>query len=213
MNTAPAFQRESTKKVCVQDLVEAEYVHENDQKPNYLVLKNQEKIQRINLLAIIVSIEKIGTISSFLLDDGTGKITARFFEENEKNKNLAIGDTVLIIGKVRKYNQETYLSPEIAKKINPLWIRIRKEELGLNNYPKNQTKPNIKNIPEEEEKETSLLPTQKIAQLIKEMDKGEGVIVEDLIEKSQLKNIEVLLKKMIEKGDLFQNLPGKVKIL
>ena len=177
------------------------------------MIKNQEKIQRINLLAIIVSIEKIGTISSFLLDDGTGKITARFFEENEKNKNLAIGDTVLIIGKVRKYNQETYLSPEIAKKINPLWIRIRKEELGLNNYPKNQTKPNIKNIPEEEEKETSLLPTQKIAQLIKEMDKGEGVIVEDLIEKSQLKNIEVLLKKMIEKGDLFQNLPGKVKIL
>ena len=48
--------------------------------------------------------------------------------------------------------------------------------------------------------------------LIKELDPGEGVPIEVIIEKSDLEDAEKLLKKMLEKGDIFQNQPGKVKI-
>ena len=58
-----------------------------------------------------------------------------------------------------------------------------------------------------------LLPRQKIAQLIKEMDDGKGVLIEDLLEKSPIQETEQVLGQMLESGEIFQILPGKVKVL
>ncbi|MBT3465494.1 hypothetical protein HN451_10975, partial [archaeon] len=61
--------------------------------------------------------------------------------------------------------------------------------------------------------ENVLLPVQKIINLIKELDPGEGVMIEELISKSMLNDTEKLIEKMLEAGDIYQNLPGKVKVL
>jgi len=61
--------------------------------------------------------------------------------------------------------------------------------------------------------EEEVLPVEKVMNLIKELDKGQGVLIEELIERSPLKETEVLLTKMLEKGEIFQNAPGKVKML
>ena len=39
------------------------------------------------------------------------------------------------------------------------------------------------------------------------------VSIEEVIEKSLLDNTDDLIKKMLENGDIFQNTPGKVKVL
>ena len=58
-----------------------------------------------------------------------------------------------------------------------------------------------------------MLPIQKLTNLIKELDTGDGVLIEEVISKSPLNDTEQLIEKMLENGDIFQNLPGKVKVL
>ena len=68
-------------------------------------------------------------------------------------------------------------------------------------------------ISEEIEENDPLLPYEIISKLISQLDKGEGVMIEEILEKSPLDKTEELIEKMLENGDIFQNMPGKVKLL
>ena len=263
------FSRQPAIKITISHLLFCNYVEQNDDEPNYLELASGEKLYRLNLIAIILDKENVGAITNLLVDDGTGKIVLRSFEENKNIEKLSVGDSVLIIGKLRKYNQEKYVSPEIIKKINPGWLKLRSLEL-MNNTCKNNEETIEKNdesnesnncqetsgeknnvskviniekdqgfseelvknkekiegsselmdeviddevVDDEVEEivESPLLPVEKIIKMIKEMDSGDGVMIEEIISNSQIKDTEELLGKMLEKGDIFQNSPGKVK--
>lgn len=245
-------QRQIARKIILGTIINGEYIIEKEQEPNYLKILPDLKIYRVNVIAIVVSKEKIGMIINLLLDDSSEKITARIFEENKAIRNVDIGDCIQLIGKIRIYNEEKYLSPEIIKKIDPLWLKIRNVELKKNVGQKNETdlkqvtiqengekkkkekKSERKQTPTELEKkrekinssesqnketdttgvvEDFSLPSEKIIKLIKERDKGQGVFIEELIEKSSLDGTEKIIERMLENGDIFQNLPGKVKVL
>ena len=240
-------------KVSIKEIEEGEYVEDQEQNPNYIIIKNDYKIFRINLIATLVYKEIRGSISSILIDDGTAKIILRLFEENKISFDLEVGDVIQIIGKVRIYNQEKYIFPEIIKKVNPLWLKVRFIELQkslikeMKEKKHSQEKSLItdkkaieikietksekaklevvleaqiesKNtseevVNEEIEENDPLLPYQKLTKLISQLDNGEGVLIEEVIEKSPLEKTEELLEKMIENGDIFQNMPGKVRVL
>ncbi len=70
----------------------------------------------------------------------------------------------------------------------------------------------VKEEVKEEEKFLDL-DDNKIRELIKELDQGEGALIEEVKEKAKVEKVEELLEKMLEKGEIFQNLPGKVKVL
>ena len=240
--------RQVAVKILIKGIFQAEYVQEKDEdKSNYLLTSKSEKIYRVNLIAIVVDKEKIGSITNLLVDDGTSEMIVRSFEENKHVEELDIGDAVLVIGKIRIYNKEKYLAPEIIKKTSPDWLKIRFLELQSNkndqiiddemyNLVEKVKKNDVKVIKkvevviqdeinkvnkiseevkfgEDEDLSLSLLPAEKIIKLIKELDKGEGVLIEEIIEKSDLEKTEQLLEIMIKKGDIFQNNPGKIKVL
>ena len=250
MEQARSYDRQIALKIAVQELLNSQYIQENEQTPNYLLTDSNQKIYRLNVMGIILGKEKQGAITNLLFDDGTGKITLRVFEENGVVNSLNVGDAILSIGKLRIYNQEKYIAPEIMKKIDNLWLKLRalelKELIGekdafveeekekiVKEVKENQSeeKDNSKTIIEKEiinesskiveeiedeitdVKEDELLPVQKIINLIKELDTGEGVMIEELISKSILNDTEQLIEKMLENGDIYQNLPGKVKVL
>ncbi len=123
------FSRQVAIKTTFRELLEGEYIKEEEQNPNYLLTKSGEKIYRLNVMGIILGKEKLGEIQNFYLDDGSGKITLRSFEANPRLDALQIGDTILVLGKLRVYNQEKYISPEMARKIDPLWLKVRSLEL------------------------------------------------------------------------------------
>ncbi|MBI2151884.1 hypothetical protein HYU21_04120 [Candidatus Woesearchaeota archaeon] len=227
-----------------------------ENEPPFLLCTNGIKTQRFNALATIINKEKIGSITNFLMDDGTAVLVARFFEESKNLENLNLGDMVLLIGKIRLFNEEIYLSPEIIKKVSPLWMKhrflersklnqtativedkphfeMKEQNVEVKKERKTITKETIvekeiakekivkKEIAEEEIVEEDLVvgaddnsfPFQKIGTLIREMDSGSGVLIEELLEKSPLRDSEALIKKMLEKGDIYQITPGKVKLL
>jgi hypothetical protein len=68
--------------------------------------------------------------TSLTVDDGTETIRIKGWRQDvEKLKHFVIGDIVDIVGKVREYNEEIYLSPEVIFKISPnKWI-LRELEL------------------------------------------------------------------------------------
>jgi len=230
------FQRQFAVKITIHHLLSGEYIQESEDKPNYLLTKEQQPVYRLNVIAVILNKEMQGTITNFLLDDSTGKIILRAFEENTSLSQLSVGEVILIVGKLRIYNQERYISAEIIKKVDPLWLKVRSLELksdenidSLKNVSENSliedVKPKLSLSSEKEKKNDNkekaeiepvledILPTQKIIKLIKELDQGEGVSIEEVIEKSPLNDTEEILLKMLKKGDIFQNLPGKVKVL
>ena len=227
--------RQVAIKTTIQNLLLGKYIQEKENEPNYLLTKNDERIFRINLMAVILNKEKQGAITNFIVDDGTGKIALRSFEENKIIDSLGIGNSILIIGKIRTYNQEKYISPEIIKKIDAEWLKLRSLELKhLIDHQKKEVvseeiekSESVKDVENEkvvqqqtngeleviEKTEEIFLPIEKLTKLIKEMDKGEGVLIEEVISTSQINETEKLLEKMLENGDIFQNSPGKVKVL
>jgi RPA family protein len=230
------YFRQPAIKTTIGEIASGKYVQESEDKSNYVLTSKNIKIYRLNLIAIILSKELQGSITNLLVDDGTGKITLKSFEENKNLSDINVGNVVLIIGKLRTYNQDKYISPEIIKKIDPQWLKIRAIELK-DNFIKNdkninlkqEEKETIKIIEEKQEfkdekeikKEKEInpvdieedLPIQKIIKIIKELDNGDGVFIEELIEKSTLNETEKLIQNMLENGDIFQNYPGKVKVL
>ena len=230
-----SYARFIATKITIQEILQGDYVQEEGQEPNYLITNAQKKVYRINLLAVVLGKQKQGTITEVQIDDGTGKMALRFFEENKIVDKINSGTAVLIIGRIRTYDQERYVSPEIIKPVSTLWLKVRGAELKNNasrkdveedeqmvvSSDKNKTKKTIiknqvqlegKKI-EEEESAPPLLPIQKTVQLIKELDSGEGVMIEELLEKSPLQETEKLIGKMLEQGDIFQIAPGRVKVL
>ena len=222
MENKKTYQRYTAIKITIKELLEGEYKQENEETPNYLLTVDQRKIFRLNLMATILDKEVQGNVTNFFLDDGSSQINLRFFETNTILDKLKIGDIVLVIGKLRIYNQEKYISPEIVKKIDSGWLKVRaleikknvkQEPVAIKEEIKEQNEI-IEDIEEEKpNKEIEILPIQKITSLIKELDQGEGVMVEEIISKSSVNDTEQLLEKMLENGEIFQNSPGKVKVL
>ena len=124
-----SFFRFPAEKISIQELEEGEYIEEKEQNPNYLLVNKNKKIFRINIIATLVHKELRGSVTSILIDDGSGKITLRIFEENKTAFHLEVGDVVQVIGKIRIFNQEKYIFPEIIKKINPVWLKVRSLEV------------------------------------------------------------------------------------
>lgn len=241
MEAKSANLRHVATKVAIKNVIEGQLKLDQEQNYNYLLTPDNQKLYRINIVAIIVQKEKIGSITNLLLDDGSAKIIVRSFEPNKNIEQLTVGNAIIVIGKVRIYNTEIYISPEICKKIDSRWLKVRANDNKIKSSNNNQEKegsfkdekqlvnketinPEIEKIPIEnettineplnqEESMDEFLPFQKLTQIIKELDPGEGVPIEVIIEKSDLEDAEKLLKKMLEKGDIFQNQPGKVKIL
>ncbi len=178
-----------------------------------LLRPSLEKLYRVNIIGNILAKEKIGNITNILIDDGTGHLTVRFFEDAPFLADLLVGNAVLIVGKPRMYRQEIYLAPEIVRTMPFLWLKVRKSELGENSAETEGGSFRQQEIMVEIVGEESTLPRQKLVQLIKELDQGTGAPLEELMEKSPWKETEQLLEELLEKGEIFQNLPGKVKVL
>lgn len=200
-NNSPQQKRQVAYKLQIRPLLEGPYYQKEGWEPNYLLINNQ-KVSRINLLAVIIAQTQDQTFN-LILDDGTGQISLRFFELPKKIPQ--IGDTILTIAKIREYNQERYLVPEIIKKIPQKWLEVRRNELKNSSF----TPP----APLKEPLEENQAPYEYLLGLIKKLDTGDGASVEALIQKATLSDCEALIEALLKEGDIFEISPGKVKIL
>ena len=136
------FKREIAYKLRIGDLLRGNQIFDEtpsnpeQQTANKRLLHvelGNKKIVRVNILAnIIEKYESEGErrFASLTLDDGSGQLRIRVFGEDiHKFDDLSQGDTIMVIGVLRSYNQELYVLPEIIKKQDPRYLLVRKLEI------------------------------------------------------------------------------------
>lgn len=201
--------RQTAKKCGVKELINGRYIKREGWEPSY-VETSLGNISRTNLMAIIISKEN----NTSVVDDGTGMISIRSFEEN-KILQGDVGDIVLIIGRPRIYNNEIFVVPEIIKKIDSKWLELRKLELQSNKETFVANNKHDENPLEESKEEQPLSDNinDNILNKVKEMDKGNGVKIEEVISHFDSQQANNSLNKLIEEGEIFEIKPGVVKVL
>jgi len=165
-----------------------------------------KQVVRVNLVANVIDKyiqdgEK--KFASVTLDDSTGQIKLKVFGDDiEKFTPLNQGDTIMVIGLLRTWNNEIYITPEIIKKKEPAYLLIRKLEIEKE-QPKVHDKAQISELKD------------KIINMVKEGEKDGGANIDQIIlnlkESPDLINQEI--KKLLEDGVIYEPRPGKIRYL
>lgn len=215
MNKMPDLQqntfqkRQIAHKVRIFDILNGALVRD-DLSAGYIKL-NDVNISRVNIIATIVYKPEEHNYTSAVIDDGTGRIQLRTFENKSIFLNVDVGDVILMIGKIREFNNEKYILPEILKKINNVeWMNVRKLELEKSS----NTVSIVVNAPDKniiEDVDVNI--NEEVYSLIRKLDKGDGVTIEDVIKNSKNCEAENIINKLLERGDIFEIGPGKLKVL
>ena len=198
------YKRNIAYKLRIGDILAGKLVLEAE-KFKQLELGDKHVV-KINLVANVTDKyiqdgeKKFGSIT---LDDATGQIKIKVFGDDiEKFSKISQGDTLLVIGLIRSWNNECYIVPEIIKNKSPEYLIIRKLEVEAS-QPKMIDKEKIAELKD------------KILSMIKEAEKFNGIDVEKLIldlkEHPDVINNEI--KKLLEDGLIYEPRPGKIRYL
>ena len=169
-----------------------------------------KKIVRVNIIAnIIDKYESEGDRKYifFTIDDGSGQIKVKCFGDDVgKFKDATQGQTVLIVGVLRNFNNETYVSPEIIKEQSSKYLLLRKLEI--------EKEKNKNTAPLEKEQIVAI--KDKILEIIKNAEKDGGIEMDTMILNLRDVSPEVInaeIKKLLEEGIVFEPRPGKIRWL
>lgn len=223
-------KRQPAYKVWLKDVINNELIRQQGEwEPNYVKVKDLQ-ISRVNIIGTVVfsHINEDNNFCSLTLDDGSSTIRIKAWRDdiNMVNK-FEIGDIVNVIGKIKEYNGEIYLSPEIVSRLeDPNWELLRKLEL-LSNYGKPISVESDREYSEEDKLITKEIiiedyhgsetqtDRQKIINLIENLTTDEGAETEAVLAKSPLDKdrTQKIIVNLIKEGEIYESKPGRVKIL
>jgi RPA family protein len=179
------------------------------EKFKFLELADKQ-VQRINIIANVIDkyiSEGEKRFATLTIDDATGQIRIKAFGEDvAKMQELNQGDTIVVIGFLRSYNNELYILPEVVKKTDPRYLLVRKLEIE-SKQPKLQT---------QEQQTQNIATKDQILKLIKDSEEQEGIDVEQIILKitsATPEEINQEIKKLLEEGIIYEPRPGRVRYL
>lgn len=202
------FKRFIAFKLRVGDILIGKPILDNE-RFNFLELGSR-RINRVNLVGNIVDKYESEGDRKFLsitLDDGSGQIKLRAFSDDvEKFKDLNHGETVLVIGLLRFWNNEVYIAPEIMKILDPKYLLVRKLEL------EKEKSTSAEPIPREQ----IIAVKDKILGIIKNAEENGGIDVSKIIMEQRDISPEIInqeIQKFIEEGIIFEPRPGRVRYL
>ena len=198
------MKRAVAYKLRIGDILAGKQIIE-EERFNFLELGDKQVI-RVNIVANVVEkYESEGDrrYISLTLDDASGQIRIKIFgEDTEKFKEIKQGDTIMVIGKLRFFNNELYILPEIIKQKDPRYLLVRKLELE-------------KEKPKQVDKEEVKAVKDQIIEMIKAAESNGGINTDQLIMKIQASPdiINQEIKKMLEEGLAYEPRPGKIRYL
>jgi RPA family protein len=227
-------KRWTAYKMHVKDVVGGNYSGEG------FISFGQLQINRVRLMGTVVQkfISEDNGYGFFIIDDGTETIRVRSFKDSvDLIKTVEIGDLIDVFGRIRKYEEEIYVIPEILRKVEePNFYIVRKLELKKQDKKislsskeslkgkKEEAKPaeqpdeiveEVIDMSEKKSEDTTINPRRKVVDCIAGFDKGEGVEVDKLMKGCGLSEeiVERVLTDLMNEGEIFEPRAGKVKIL
>ena len=221
------FKRNVAYKLRIGDILIGKPINNGD-KFAFVELGNRQ-IVRVNIVGNIIDrYENPGSGGEqpkrylFLtLDDGSGQIKLKTFGDDYiKFKEITQGQTVAVIGVLRHWNNETYVSPEIIKIQDPKYLLLRKleTEKEKRDMPNQNLASNLRTIskPEAGNKEQNMAIRDNLLGLIRKSEDNGGIEMPEVFKSFREVSEPIInqeIKKLLEEGIIFEPRPGKVRYL
>lgn len=232
-----SMKRQTAVKIRISDINESRYVKATGEwEPNYLLTPYKTRVSRVNIVGSVIDSDA----NNFTIDDGSGKLSVRSFEELTYKPPL--GEVIILIGRPREFSNEIYVVPEIIRPITKnkeKWIELRVLELKRlydgkarevpTEHPETESEPQIQEEPAQktevaEEKIEDEQPKEngesknifdEVIKTIKATDQGDGADMEEIIEKTGFdeKDVENVINNLLMDGEAFEIRPGRLKLL
>jgi len=170
-----------------------------------------KKISRVNVAGNIIDKydsdgEKKFTFMT--LDDGSGQIKLKIFgDDAAKFSSIEQGQTVVTIGVIRNWNNETYIQPEIIIDKDAKYLLLRKLEV------EKERNMNAKPV---ETKEGVVAVKDQILGDIKNSEDDGGIDTDQIIIKHREVSADLInaeIQKLLEEGIIFEPRPGRLRYL
>ncbi len=197
------FKRQVAVKARAVDLIGGSWTQENGF--GVLETKYGEKISRARVMATVVNkfVSEDGKYIGLTLDDGTETIRVKMWDNFGLVEKIVEGDVVDLIGKVRVYNEEVYLIPEIVYKVeDPNLELLRKVEIikKLRKFGVTET------VQKDEQEDVR----KKILEVIG--SSREGVSYNKLMEiKAPKGSVEKIVDDLLSGGLCYEPTPGVIR--
>jgi len=197
------YKRQTAYKLKIGDLNIGKRILDEG-RFSFLELGNKQ-IMRINIVANVVDkfVSEEKQYISLTIDDASGQIRIKIFGDSfEKFSGINQGDTVMVIGMLRFFNDELYILPEIIKNQDPRYLLVRKLELE-------------KEKPKEMEKQEILALKDQIIDKIKQAEDAGGVEIEKIILELHASPdiINQEIQRALEQGMIYEPRPGILRFL
>ena len=114
-------KKQPAYKLDISDITDNPYVKtDGDFEPNFIDIAGKLKVIRVRILAKVTFryVSEDGNYASITLNDGKSSIRVKAWQDIKCLKETEKEDMVDIIAKVREWNGEMYLVPEIMRKID-----------------------------------------------------------------------------------------------
>lgn len=228
-------ERQTARKVRLKDLTTGKWVSNEGMNPNYVETEALGRVSRARILATVVNVFQAedGNFASATLDDSTDTIRAKTFKTTKPINKLKEGDLVEAIGKVREYNEEIYIIPEVLRKVeDPNLELLRKLEIlkqlkQTGKKPEPSTKKakpgkgkgKQKKLTEEEKSERGKPEESEEKEGLRETvldfigSNKEGVTFDQLLEgvEAEEDEIESVVNDLLSEGICYEPSPGKIR--
>ncbi len=114
----PQQKRQTAKFTTAEELNSGKYFQKEGFTPNYLLTPDGRRMSRARIVGTVVDtfVNDDETYGSLTIDDGTDTVQLKFFNELDAIEEFEQGDIVEAVGKVREYQGEIYMNPEITIK-------------------------------------------------------------------------------------------------
>ncbi len=119
-------------KARIADITCGKYAVMPGFESNYVLTRNGMRLSRVRILATVVDkfLSESGRYAAVTLDDGTDTIRAKAFNAVSVFDPISAGDIIDFVGKLREYQGELYLIPEIIRRIDdPNYELLRELEI------------------------------------------------------------------------------------
>ena len=125
-------KRISSVKTRIKQIVSGRYIAQEGFNPNYVLTGQGLRLSRVRVLATVVDkfISEGGKFASITIDDGTDTIRVKVFSAISMFDRIDLGSEIDLIARVKEYQGEIYLAPEIITPVNdPNFQLLRELEL------------------------------------------------------------------------------------
>lgn len=206
-----AIQRQTARKVRISDIMAGNFVKKEGMEPSYVETANGP-VGRARIMGTIMNVFRSddGNFGSLTIDDGSDTIRAKAFKELGVLEGVEVGQLVDLIGKVREYNGEIYIIPELVKQISDCNLELlRRAELLKTLGPPAKGVAAAAQSPKAANEQAEL--RKKVLEAIEAKKDGVGFADIAAAVKADEEAIEDAINELLSEGICYEPTPGKIK--